>query len=94
MGLHWKGRQVGACVSKSTVTDISFRLAMAAGLHAIESNNFSYVTDDTFKDFDRPHYSGAMSKHWAIPPAQDPVDHAERIGTLCVRRAGHDRKQS
>lgn len=65
-------------------TDIFHRLAMAAGLHAIESNNFASVEDKPFKDFDRPHYSGAMSKHWAIPPAQDPVDLAERIGTLYV----------
>lgn len=61
---------------------------MAAGLHAIESNNFASVANKQFKDFDRPNYSGAMSKHWAIPPAQDPVDLAERIGTLyaCRRR--------
>lgn len=60
---------------------------MAAGLHAIESNNFVSVANTQSKDFDRPNYSGAMSKHWAIPPAQDPVDLAERIGTLYVPKA-------
>jgi hypothetical protein len=60
---------------------------MATGLHAIESNNFVPSRSTKEKDFDRPTADArAASKSWAIPPAQDPIDLAERILTLYVTR--------
>ncbi|KAJ9098881.1 hypothetical protein QFC19_006219 [Naganishia cerealis] len=58
------------------------RLSMAAGLHAIESNNFVPPTPVGDRDFDRPNYRGTANNFWAIPPPEDPVDLSERINTF------------
>ncbi|KAJ9107299.1 hypothetical protein QFC21_000749 [Naganishia friedmannii] len=58
------------------------RLSMAAGLHAIESNNFVPPTSMGDRDFDRPSYRGTTNSFWAIPPPEDPVDLSERISTF------------
>lgn len=71
-----------------TLLPMSSRLSMAAGLHAIESNNFVPPTPIGDRDFDRPSYRGVANRFWAIPPPEDPVDLSERISTLYVFACG------